>query len=157
MIGLNESGPVQDIIAQDAFEIHGTMFSVRDIVQCLFLCSKSLHDLYHSDRCNLFIVTINTHDNWVMGMPMYTNQDFNERVCRNTDESTAQSNIQNRRNTYLTKDDNKYMLFLTKGYILDNFVVKDSYHDFKVTEDKPHVMIYSSDFESLSVKNPNLE
>jgi hypothetical protein len=88
---------------------------------------------------------------------MYTHQEYNERVCRNTEEDTAQRNVENRRNTYLTKDDNKYMLFLTKGFILDNFIVKDSYHDFKVAEDKPHVMIYASDIESLSVKNPDLE
>lgn len=157
MVGLNESGPIEDVIAQDAFEIHGTMFSVRDIVQCLFLCSKSLYELYNSDRCNLFVVTINTKDSWVIGMPSYTNQDYNERVCRNNDETTTQSNVQNRRNTYMTKDDNKYMLFLTKGYVLDNFEVKDSYHDFRVSEDKPHVMIYAADFESLTVKNPILE
>lgn len=157
MVGLNESGPVEDVIAQDAFKIHGTMFSVRDIVQCLFLCSKSLHDLYHSDKCNLFVVTINTEDAWVIGMPSYANQEYNERVCRNNDELVSQSNVHHRRNTYMTKDDNKYMLFLTKGYILDNFTVKDSYHDFRVSEDKPHVMIYATDFESLTVKNPTLE
>lgn len=157
MIGLNESGPVQDIITHDAFEIHDTMFSVKDIVQCLFLCSKSMHDLFYSDKCNIFIVTVSTDNGWVMGMPMYTNQDYNERVCRNTDEDTAQSNVQNRRNTYLIKDENKYMLFLTKGYILDNFTVKDSYHDFKIAEDKPHVMLHASDIESLTVKNPTLE
>jgi|SRR6478609_335460 len=157
MIGLNESGPVQDIITQDAFEIHDTMFSVKDVIQCLFLCSKSMHDLFHSDKCNIFIVTISTENAWVMGMPMYTNQDYNERVCRNTEGDTAQSNVQNRRNTYLIKDENKYMLFLTKGYILDNFTVKDSYHDFKIAEDKPHVMIHAADIESLTVKNPTLE
>lgn len=157
MIELKESGPVQDIITHDAFKIHDLMFNFHDVIQCLFLCSKSMYDCFHSDKCNIFIVTVSTKDSWVMGMPMYTNQDFNERVYRNTDEETAQSNVQNRRNTYLTKDDDKYMLFLTKGFILDNFIVKDSYHDFKVSEDKPHVMIYASDIESLSVKNPDLE
>jgi hypothetical protein len=41
MIGIKESGPVQDIITQDAFEIHDIMFNFRDVIQCLF-CVVSL-------------------------------------------------------------------------------------------------------------------
>ena len=48
-------------------------------------------------------------------------------------------------------------MFLSKGYVMDNFAVRESYHDFLFTEGEPHVMITAEDIESLTLKNPYLE
>lgn len=151
-----ECGHVDDVLQRDGFEIHEMMFNVGDIVQCLFYCSKTMYDFFHSDSCNMFAVTVNTKEAFVMGMPMSVNNDYNVCVMRNNPESTPQSEVHYKKNTYKIKGDN-IILFLTKGYILDNFKVKESYHDFRTSEDNPNVMIYSTDIESLTVPNPGVE
>ena len=58
--------------------------------------------------------------------------------------------------TTLIKDD-KIIMFVSKGFIMDNFIVKESYHDFKIEPDSSKVMIYASDIESITVSDPELE
>lgn len=151
-----ENGSVDDVLMNDAFKIHDMMFNVKDIVQCLFYCSKTMYDFFHSDGCNMFVCTINRSESFIMGMPMCINTEYNECVMRNNTCSTPQSEVHYKRNTYTIKGDNVF-LYLTKGYILDNFQVKESYHDFRVNENNPNVMIYASDIESLTVQDPGVQ
>ena len=151
-----EKGPIDDVINEDAFEIHGIMFKNKDIIQCVFLSSKSLYEYYNSPACNCFAITVNTEENFVVATPMLMNTEYNDCVLRNDKESSPQSEIENMRNTY-TKHKGKYtMMFLTKGYIMDHFTVQDSYHDFLVNEDDSHVVISAKDIESITHKNPYL-
>jgi hypothetical protein len=132
------------------------MFDVKDVVQCLFYCSKTMYDFFHSDGCNMFVCTINCAESFIMGMPMSLNNEYNECVMRNNPDITPQREVHGKKNTYKIKGDN-IIMFLTKGFILDNFRVKDSYHDFRISEDNPSVMLYASDIESLSVKDPGVQ
>ena len=150
-----ENGKIEDILNVDAFKVHDIMFNVKDIIQCLFLCSKTMHDHFHDSGTNVFILTISTENSFIMGMPMCTNQEYIDCVVRNDDGVTPQSEVNKKKNTYTIKDD-KIMMCCTKGFILDNFEVKDSYHDFKVSEKQANVVLYASDIESLSVKDPEL-
>lgn len=151
-----ESGHIDDVLHEDAFEIHQMMFNIKDAVQCLFYCSKTMYDFFHLDTCNMFVCTVNRKESFIMGMPMSVNTEYNECVMRNNDGSTPQSEVHLKKNTYKIKGDNVIM-FLTKGFILDNFIVKESYHDFKVSEDNSNIIIYASDIESLSVQNPGVQ
>lgn len=150
-----ENGKVEDILTRDAFKIHDTMFNVHDVIQCLFLCSKTMYEYFHKDNCNIFVITVNTKSNFVMGMPMATNEQYINCVLRNDDSDTPQSEVHKKKNTYTIKDDN-IMICFTKGFIMDNFEVKDSYHDFKVSEKQNNVILYATDVESLTVKDAEL-
>ncbi len=152
-----ENGPIDDIIFNDGFEIHGLMFSIKEIVQCLFLCSATMHEFFNNPMCNCFAVTINCNDRWIMATPMTMNTEFNECVMRNNKEKTPQSEVEKLRNTYTKPDEKHILMFLSKGYVMDNFTVRESYHDFLFTEGEPHVMISAEDIESLTLKNPYLE
>lgn len=152
-----ERGAIDDVITQDAFEVHKLMFNTKDIVQCLFLSSATMYDFFNNPMCNCFAVTINHDEKWVMATPMTMNTEFNECVMRNNKEKTPQSEVEKLRNTYSKPDENHTLMFLSKGYVMDNFTVQDSYHDFLFTEGEPHVMITAEDIESLTLKNPNLE
>lgn len=94
-------------------------------------------------------------DRLLCGMPLSTNEKFIDCVIRNDDGVTPQGEVHKKKNTYSIKDD-KVMLCMTKGYILDNFEVKNSYHDFKISEKQTNVVLYASDIESLTVKDPEL-
>lgn len=155
-VEVTESGHVQDVLQKDAFMIHDMMFNMKEVLQVLFYSSKTIYDFFHSDACNMFVCTVNTKDGFIMGMPMCVNNEYNDCVMRNCTESTPQSEVHNRKNTYKIKDENVIM-FLTKGFILDNFMVKESYHDFRVSEDNPNVIIYASDIENLTLENPGVQ
>lgn len=155
MIEVKECGPLDEVILRDGFEIHGMMFNIKEVVQCLFYSSKTMYDFFHSDSCNMFVCTVNRAESFIMGMPMCLNNEYNECVMRNNPDSTPQREVHMKKNTYKIKGDN-VILFLTKGYILDNFTVKESYHDFRVSEDNPNVMLYASDIESLTLKDPGV-
>lgn len=155
-VQLSSSGTIDEIMDTDAFIVHDSMFNIRDAIQVLFLCSKTMYDFFNSTECNLFVISIKPSSSCVMGTPMSTNNKFNECVMRNNaDIDTPQSEVHYKKNTY-TYSDGKYLLFVTKGYILDNFIVKESYHDFRLNERDPYVIIYADDIESLTLKNPNL-
>lgn len=147
-----ESGSLHEVMHKDGFAIHGMMFSVQEVIQCLFLSSKTMYDFYTNDECNCYAITINTTDKWMMATPMNVNNKFNTR-CRN------HGNLLKSRewNTYSNFDDDHIIILMSKGFVMDNFVMKESYHDFLLKEGEPHVMINASDIESLTVKNPNLE
>ncbi|WEM33127.1 hypothetical protein EJP02_066 [Escherichia phage EJP2] len=151
-----ESGDVQDVLTRDAFKIHNMMFNIKEVVQCLFYCSKTMHDFFHSDMCDMFVCTVNRDESFIMGMPMSVNAEYNECVLRNNPGSSPQRDLHVKKNTYCIKGDDIVIMFLTKGFILDNFTVKESYHDFRVQEDNPTVMIYASDIESLAMDNPGV-
>lgn len=153
---LVSSGRVEDILESDAFEIHGMMFNVREVIQCLFLCSQTMYKYFHKNTCNMYVIQISTEGSWIMGTPMCTNEKYIECVLRNDNSQTPQSEVHSKKNTYSTQGD-KTILFLTKGFVMDNFEVKDSYHDFRMNEKQANVLIYARDIESLSVDNPNLE
>lgn len=152
-----ENGPIDDVITKDGFEIHGLMFSIKDVVQCLFLSSSTMYEFFNNPMCNCFAVTINSTDKWIMATPMTMNTEFNECVMRNNKGKTPQSEVEKLRNTYTKPDEKHVLMFLSKGYVMDNFVVRESYHDFLFTEGEPHVMITAEDIESLTHKNPYLE
>lgn len=151
-----ENGKIDDILELDAFKVHDIMFNVGDIIQCLFLCSKSMYEHFHCARTNIFILTISTEHSFIMGLPMNTNEEYIDCVVRNDPSVTPQGEVHKKKNTYTIKD-NKIMMCVTKGFLLDNFTIKDSYHDFKVSEKQANVVLYASDIESLTVKDPNLE
>lgn len=151
-----ENGKIDDILDLDAFKVHDIMFNVKDIIQCLFLCSKTMHDYFHNPNTNIFILTISTENSFIMGMPMSTNEKYIDSVIRNNENITPQSEVHKKKNTYTIKDD-KIMMCCTKGFILDNFKIKDSYHDFRVSEKQTNVVLYATDIESLTVKDPDLE
>lgn len=153
---LVSTGDIKDIMQSDAFAIHGMMFNVREVIQCLFLCSKTMYTYFHKPTCNMFIIQISTEGSWIMGNPMCTNEQYIECVMRNDPSSNPQSEVQAKKNTYQQHGD-KIILFCTKGFILDNFEVKDSYHDFRMNEKQTNVLIYATDIESLTVDNPDLE
>jgi hypothetical protein len=152
-----ENGPIDDVITTDAFEVHDLMFSIKDIIQCLFLCSATMYEFFNNPKCNSFAVTVNSSKRWVMATPMTMNSEYNECVIRNNPGDTPQSDVEKLRNTYTKPDDEHVLMFLSKGYVLDNFFISESYHDFLFTEGEPHVMITAEDIESLTLKNPNLE
>lgn len=85
-----ENGKIEDILFRDAFEIHDTMFNVQDVIQCLFLSSKTMYEYFHRDSCNIFILTISTKNSFIMGMPMATNEHYIDCVLRNDDGITPQ-------------------------------------------------------------------
>ncbi|BEH88401.1 hypothetical protein [Klebsiella phage phiKp_21] len=151
-----ENGDINDILSLNGFKIHDIMFSVRDIIQCLFLCSKTMYDYYHSDLCNMFVITISTENSFILSFPMNTNEEFIQAVLRNDNVTNAQTEVHRKKNTYTIKDD-KIIMFVSKGFIMDNFIVKESYHDFKIEPDSSKVMIYASDIESITVSDPELE
>lgn len=145
-------GHIDDILLQDGFAVHDTMFSVKDVIQCMFLASKTMYDFYVSSSCNCFAITLNTRDGWIMSTPMTTNNKFNAALDRNSDSSKIR-----RPNTYTMHDEDHILILLSKGFVMDNFIMKESYHDFRLVENEPHIMVYATDFESLTMKNPNLE
>lgn len=146
-------GHIDDIIQTDGFTVHDMMFSIKDVVQCLLLASKTMYDFYLNPHCNCYAITINTTDGWIMSTPMTVNSKFNSSVDRNSPHEKKSR----RPNTYIIHDDDHILILLSKGYIMDNFIMKESYHDFLLKEDEPHVMLYASDIESLTLKNPNME
>lgn len=154
-IGIESTGTIDSIMNADAFEIHECMFNIKDVIQCLFLCSKTMYNMYNNNGCNLFVLTINRNQSAISGMPMSVNDEYNRCVIRNNDSSTPQLEVQSKKNMYVVKDD-KIILFVTKGYIMDNFFVKESYHDFRLVEDNPTVRITAQDIESLSMKDPDV-
>lgn len=155
-ISIIENGDINDILSLNGFKIHDIMFSVKDIMQCLFLCSKTMYEYYHSDLCNMFVITISTENSFVLSMPMNINTEFVDAVLRNDSTETPQSEVNRKKNTYTIKDD-KIIMFVSKGFIMDNFKVKESYHDFRIEQDSPKVIIYASDIESITVSDPELE
>lgn len=151
-----ECGDLNDILNLDTFKIHDIMFNVKDIMQCLFYCSKTMYDYYHSDLCNVFVITISTEASFVMSWPMSTNEDYIEAVLRNDNTMNAQTEVHRKKNSYTIKDD-KIIMCVTKGWICDNLKVKDSLHDFRIDPEQPKVAIYASDIESLTVPDPDIE
>lgn len=153
-----DSGPIDDVITEDGFPIHGLMFNIKDVLQCLFLCSSTMHEFFNNTLCNCFAITINKKEHWIMATPMTINTEFNECVIRNNaGQKTPQEDVQNRRNTYTRHGEDNLLIFLSKGYVVDNFTVSESFHDFLLKEGEPHVMITAKDIESLTLKNPYLE
>lgn len=153
-----EGGPIEHVIDNYAFDVHDLPFTIRDIIQCLFLMSKTMYDFHaNNPACNCYAITINIKSEWVMATPMTINHDFNMAVMRNNKNKTPQSEVENLRNSYTIPDKDHILMFLTKGFIVDNFTVQESYHDFLFTEGEPHVLISSEDIESLTHKNPYLE
>lgn len=153
----NENGPIDEVINEDGFEVHGLMFQIKDVIQCLFLCSATMYEFFNNPMCNCFAITINKDDAWVMATPMTMNTEFNACVMRNNKGKTPQSEVERLRNTYSRPDDKHILMFLSKGYVLDNFKIQESYHDFLLQEGEPHVRIEAQDIESLTLKNPYLE
>lgn len=153
---LESTGPVQDVLRKDAFKVHDIMFNVRDVVQCLMYCSRTMYVLVSDSNCNMFSIVIDTEAGSISSLPMVVNDYYNECVIRNNEESTAQLRLEEKKNTYQLGE-NKIILFLTKGFIIDNFVLKESYHDFKPTEDSATVILHSTDIESLTVANPGVQ
>ena len=152
-----QSGPIGDIINSDAFEVHGLMFSIKEIIQCAFLCSSTLSlSAIDSEDCNAFMFTINKKDAWIMGSPVVYNIRFNECVLKNNTDPDVIRPF-NGRNTYINHNEDTVIMMITKGFVVDNFEVKESYHDFLLNEGEPHVMIDAEDIESLSLRNPTIQ
>lgn len=154
-IGIENTGTIDSIMKTNAFKVHDMMFNVKECIQFVFLCSKSMYTMFHQDNCNIFVITINPTNSSVSSMPMSLNDTYNECVIRNNTDSTPQSEVHNKKNMYILKDGN-IILFVTKGYIMDNFLIKDSYHDFKLVEGNPTIRITAQDIESLTMKNPEV-
>lgn len=147
-----EMGALQDALPKDGFVIHNVMFSVQDIIQCLFLASRTMYETYVSGQATSYAITINTEDKWIMATPMITNDAFNKKSNANGTNPPARV-----LNTYTQYDESHIIMLMSKGFVLDNFVMKESYHDFLLQEGELHVMINASDIESLTMKNPTLE
>lgn len=147
-----EMGALEDALHKDGFTIHNTMFDVKDIIQCLFLSSRTMYSTFMSGEATCYAITINTEDKWVMATPMVTNDKFNKKS--NANGTFPPSRVLN---TYTQYDENHIIMLVSKGFVLDNFVLKESYHDFLLQEGELHVMINASDIESLTMTNPNLE
>lgn len=149
-------GKVEDIMYRDCFPIHGLMFNVRDLIQCLFYCSSSMYHAVQNSKCNGFMITIDTERNWIMAVPVVYCPDYSECIVRNNDDPDVLRPHVNK-NTYIEHDENKTILMVTKGYVIDNFKHKESYHDFLVGKNDSTVLIEASDIECLTDKNPYLE
>lgn len=147
-----EMGALIDALPKDGFVIHDMMFSVKDVIQCLFLASRTMYTTFESGEATSYAITINTTDKWIMATPMVTNDKFNKKSNANGTNPPARE-----LNTYTQYDEDHIIMLMSKGFVVDNFIMKESYHDFLLQEGEYHVMINASDIESLTVKNPTLE
>lgn len=61
-----ENGKIEDAMMLDGFKIHDTMFNIKDVIQCLFLCSKTMYEYFHRESCNIFIITVSRDGSFVV-------------------------------------------------------------------------------------------
>jgi len=143
-----EQGLAIDIIEENGFKIHGLMFTNRELLQCLFLSSRSCYESIMSQEINAMMITINRKEKNIICAPMMYNKAFSRKL-KKVDEDVKV-------NTYIRDTNNSTVFLLSIGFIIDNFEVRPSYHDFLLSEEQPFVFIEAQDIESLTVKNPLL-
>lgn len=146
---------IDNALNRNGFEIHDIMFNIKDLIQSALYCNNSLyHALTEHSTCNGLMVSV-SYDRWMSISPISYSKKFTECLSRNSTDPTTMENAKNR-NAYIEHDENTIVLLLTKGFILDNFEIQESYHDFLMDENKNHIVMEPSDFESLTDKNPKL-
>lgn len=141
-----EQGSASDVIDQDGFKVHDIMFSYRDLVQCLILCSTSLVENISSPYVNAIMVTINRKEKNIICAPMMYNRYFSRKLKKTDNDVKI--------NTYIRENANSTVFLLSTGFLIDNFEIRMGLHDFLVEEDQPFVYIDAADIESLTVPNP---
>lgn len=145
---------VHDELNKDAFEIHGVMFSNKDIIQSACYCSNYIFDaIYDHDFSSGFMINIST-SGWVSLAPITYNKKYSECLVRNsTDDKTILSSIN--KNAYINHSDTITVFLLTKGFFIDYFEIQPSEDDF-IDEQSSTVVITSEDFERMTSKDPTL-
>lgn len=144
---------VDNIMDTDAFEIHGMMFSIREVLQCVFLTNSSLYNQYKTDNSIIYIVNLKKELNTIM---IATCVSAKLHLMKNSKLNTK--TIQDEINTYMDKDgDGDYIMFLSKGYVTDNFLIQDSLYDFVSEENDSFIIMNADDIEELTNPNPVLK
>ena len=147
--------PISEILEDDAFYVHDMMFSIGDIIQCTFLMNYSLYEHHHSDGCDGYIININTGANSVMATPFFMSNALNNRRKKNDPTNPSLAKVYGSLNMCTIKNGN-YMVYASKGFITDNFRVRDCESDFGIDGSTPFVAFTSTDIENLTSADPTL-
>lgn len=147
---IDKEGSIDDIIDQDGFMIHDQMFSYRELLQCLFLCSKTCYDSIVGIYVNAITITINKKDRKIIAIPVIYNKMYARKYAKHHDDTVVTMNA------YIKHGSNTISLLLSSGYIIDNFHLREPYYDFLVSDDQSVVVLEAEDIESLSLASPEL-
>lgn len=144
---------VDNVMDTDAFEIHGMMFSIREVLQCVFLTNSSLYNQYKTDNSIIYIVNLKKELNTIMIATC-----ISAKLHLTKNKRLHTKTIQDEINTYMDKDgDGDYIMFLSKGYVTDNFLIQDSLYDFVSEENDSFIVMNAGDIEELTNPNPILK
>lgn len=138
---------------RDAFEIHGLMFSIDEVIQCAFVSSTILYQaVYENPNCNAFLISI-AKEGWISITTVFYSTEFYKRIKMKDENDDRLVSHASNVNKYIDGEDFCTVL-LTKGFVIDNFDIQDSYHEFAITEEKETVLIRATDFEKLTDPDP---
>lgn len=141
-----KQGAANDVMNEPGFEIHDLMFTNHDLIQCLMLCSSSCVESIFNPFVNALMITIDRKEKHIICAPMTFNKTYSRKLKKDDGDVKV--------NTYIQENDNKTLLLLSTGFIMDNFELVQGVHDFLIDEDQPFVYLEASDIESLTVKDP---
>lgn len=141
-----EQGAAIDVMEHEGFEVHDLMFSNRQLIQCLMLCSSSCVESIFNPFVNALMITIDRKEKHIICAPMAFNKEFSRKLKKSDGDVKV--------NTYIQENPDKTLLLLSTGFIMDNFELIQGMHDFLIDEDQPFVYLEAADIESLTVKDP---
>lgn len=152
-----DSGPAVKAINEDGFKVHGLTFTNKELIQTALYLSDSLSTaILEQPEVNSAMFTISTSGYILCTLCGY-NSEFTKIVDRN---GNTESMIQHCNgfpdvNSFIRSDETKITFVLSKGYIIDNFELKDGFFDFSF-DGTESVLIEAHDIENITVKNPTL-
>lgn len=139
---------IKTFLDQDAFEVHGVMFTNSDLVQSLMyispFCYSVVQNKYNPTGVNSFMITINTDEQIIM--------------CSAGRQSKARPSSKQGKdmNTLMRhKETGAITFFFTSGYLFDNFKFQKPKpeNDGKfILEQTGDLILFKQDLEDLISK-----
>ncbi len=138
---------VLDHIERDAFEVHGTTFLCKDLIQALLYISPFMYSVvqnrYNPAGVNMFMITINKEDEC-----MLVQAGRRSKVQESKLQDTPSNSVMVHKETGLCT------FLLSVGFLFDNFeaqVPKEENDGMFVIEETGDLVLMRSDLESLIV------